>query len=82
MAALGRKGLKIIFHAKYMYMQLDINARILIFILQEIEAKHVVYTDGCIVQLKFWINDHLRTIGALGFTFAFMQVSGLIVILT
>lgn len=40
----------------------------------EIEAKHVVYTDGCIVMLKFWINDRLRIIGALGFAFAAVQL--------
>ncbi|CAB4027942.1 tetraspanin-33 isoform X2, partial [Paramuricea clavata] len=39
----------------------------------EIEAKHVIYTDGCIVTLKWWINDHLHIIGGLGFAFACVQ---------
>ncbi|XP_028418684.1 tetraspanin-33-like [Dendronephthya gigantea] len=40
----------------------------------EIEAKHVVYTDGCITKLKWWINDYLHIIGALGFAFACVQL--------
>lgn len=40
----------------------------------EIEAKDVVYTDGCIIFLKFWINDHLKVIGAIGFAFAIIQL--------
>ena len=40
----------------------------------EIEAKHIVYTDGCIVILKWWINDHLYIIGATGFAFACLQL--------
>ena len=45
-----------------------------LYYFQEIEAKHVIYTDGCIVTLKWWINDHLHIIGGLGFAFACVQV--------
>ena len=42
--------------------------------MQETEASSVIYTQGCIDSLTFWINDHLHIVGGLAFGFALIQV--------
>lgn len=48
--------------------------------MQETEASSVIYTQGCIDSLTFWINDHLHIVGGLAFGFALIQVRSDLVI--
>ncbi|XP_029180804.2 tetraspanin-33-like [Acropora muricata] len=44
----------------------------------ETEASSVIYTQGCIDSLTFWINDHLHIVGGLAFGFALIQLLGIL----
>ncbi|XP_015756085.1 PREDICTED: tetraspanin-33-like [Acropora digitifera] len=48
------------------------------FVDKETEASSVIYTQGCIDSLTFWINDHLHIVGGLAFGFALIQLLGIL----